>query len=55
MLPTLLTQVRRIDKIAEDVERQLPERLRVGPFKWMGHRCQKPGDLTCLHEMRLSE
>lgn len=32
MLPSLLTQLRRIDKIAEDVERQLFERLSESPW-----------------------
>lgn len=49
MLPSLLTQLSNIDRIAEDFERQLPERLRECPFKWIGHGCQKPGDLTHLH------
>lgn len=31
-LPSLLTQLRRIDKIAEDVERQLFERLSESPW-----------------------
>lgn len=44
MLPSLLTQLSNIDRIAVDVERQLPERLRECPFKWIGHGCQKPGD-----------
>ena len=32
MLPSPLTQLRRIDKIAEDVERQLFERLSESPW-----------------------
>lgn len=32
MLPSLLTQLRRIDEIAEDVERQLFERLSESPW-----------------------
>lgn len=55
MLPSLLTQLSNIDRVAEDFERQLPERLRECPFKWIGHGCQKPGDLTHLHVMHLAQ
>lgn len=47
-----LTQLRRIDGIAEDVERQLFERLSESPWRAIqvdeSTDAEKPGDFTCL-------